>query len=489
MGSADDLQACLLGRFAGPAAPDWLLRWLDDGLGAVLLFAGNITGPAQLAGLVATLREHNPDVLIAVDEEGGIVTRLEAATGSSFPGNAALGAVGDTGLTRRNAAAIGAMLAAAGISLDLAPVADVDASPASPIGVRSFGADPQLVAAHTAAFVTGLHAAGVAACAKHFPGHGRAAEDSHHELPDVPATLAQLRAGDLIPFAAAIGAGADVVMPAHVRYPAVDSLPATVSKRWLQEILRGELGFGGVILTDALEMKAIGDGDDRADGAVAAFAAGADLLLLPGSEQAQRKARAQLTAALEAGVIPARRVSESAQRVRGLGHRTRPPVPGSAADTALGAQAAARALAVEGLAGPLPAPPYVVDAGGVMSSLLEPSAASLLGVLRDRLPGTDGIRVSAPPGGGDSQTDEVIRAALAAAAGRPLVVAVADAHRKPWQARLLAGLLAGRPDVITVGTASTHDRALAGPAYIGTRGASRVSLAAAAQLLASGRPC
>jgi beta-N-acetylhexosaminidase len=236
-------------------------------------------------------------------------------------------------------------------------------------------------------------------------------------------------------------------------------------------------------------MKAIGDGDDRADGAVAALAAGADLLLLPGSEQAQRRARAQLTAALERGVIPAQRVSESAQRVRELGSRTRPPVPASPADTAPGAQAAARALAVEGVAGPLPAPPYVVDAGGVMSSLLEPSAASLLGVLRGRLPGTDGIRVSAPPGGGDSQAGELIRAALAAAAGRPLVVAVADAHRKPWQARLLAGLLAGRPDAITVGTASTHDRALAGPAWIGTRGASRVSLNAAAQLLASGRPC
>lgn len=123
-GRVKETDACLLARFPGTRPPDWLRRWLDDGLGGVLLFAENITGPAQLRALTGDLRAHNPEVLIAADEEGGIVTRVEARTGSSYPGNGALGAIGDTGLTRRVAASIGAMLAAGGVNLDLAPTAD-----------------------------------------------------------------------------------------------------------------------------------------------------------------------------------------------------------------------------------------------------------------------------------------------------------------------------------------------------------------------------
>ena len=165
-----ELDGCLLARFPGTQPPDWLRRWLDDGLGGVLLFATNITGPVQLRALTAALREHNPAVLVAADEEGGIVTRVEARTGSSYPGNAALGAAGDPGLTRRVAASIGAMLAAGGINLDLAPVADIDSNPANPIiGVRSFGSDPGMVAAHTAVFVEGIQSHLVAACASTSP--------------------------------------------------------------------------------------------------------------------------------------------------------------------------------------------------------------------------------------------------------------------------------------------------------------------------------
>ena len=209
-----DLDGCLLARFAGRQPPDWLRRWLDDGLGGVLLFASNIAGPQQLRALAAELRSHNPRVLIAADEEGGGVTRLEARTGSSYPGNAALGAVDDTGLTGRVAASIGAILAEGGVNLALAPVADLDAHPANPIiGVRSFGAEPGRVAAHTAAFVTGLQSHHVAACAKHFPGHGRADADSHLSLPVVGASLRDLRRTDLVPFRAAIDAGVRAVSP------------------------------------------------------------------------------------------------------------------------------------------------------------------------------------------------------------------------------------------------------------------------------------
>ena len=323
-----DVYGCLLARFDGPQPPGWLLDWLDRGLAGVLLMARNISSRDQLRTLTRKLREHNPQVLIAADEEGGIVTRVEAATGSSYPGNAALGAIDDVELTRRVAASIGAMLADHGISVDLAPVADTDANPANPvIGVRSFGARPDRVAAHTAAFVHGLQAAGVAACAKHFPGHGRTGADSHLELPSVAATLPELAATDLVPFRAAIAAGVESVMTAHVLFPAIDSVPATLSRRLLHDVLRTDLGFDGVVVTDALEMAAIAT--PPADGAVAALAAGADLLCLPASAAAQERARDTVAAALRDGGLarpPGRSGRAAGRRTRGLGR----PGPGGA---------------------------------------------------------------------------------------------------------------------------------------------------------------
>jgi beta-N-acetylhexosaminidase len=474
------VEGCLLARFDGPEPPSWLRRWLDAGLAGVMLSARNIAGPGQLRSLVRQLREHNPDLLIAADEEGGIVTRLEAATGSSYPGNAALGALDDLALTGAIATSIGSTLAASGLNLDLAPVADLDTNPANPvIGVRSFGADPARVAAHTAAFVTGVQASMVGACAKHFPGHGRTAADSHLELPVVTATLAELSPADLVPFRAAIGAGVASVMTAHVVYPEIDSVAATVSRRILS-LLRDELGFGGVIITDSLDMAAIGDGPDRADGAMAALAAGADLLCLPAAAAAQRRAADAITAAIAGGELSARRVAEAAARVRALAQWARPS-PASDPDPALGAVAARRALLIDGPVAPLTTPPFVLDAGGRMSAQLEDSAASLLGVLRERITGTGGIRLTdrAEPAWLDDQ--------LAAAADRSLVVVVRDAHRIGWQQELLKQVLAARPDAVVVGTGTVHDRALTAGAYVGTRGASRASLTAAADLLA-GRP-
>jgi beta-N-acetylhexosaminidase len=518
-----DLDACLLARFPGTRPPDWLLRWLESGLGGVLLFAPNITGPDQLRALTATLREHNPDVLIAADEEGGIVTRVQARSGSSYPGNAALGAAGDVSLTRRVAASMGAMLAGAGISLDLAPSADIDANPANPvIGVRSFGADPGLAAAHTAAFVGGMQSAGVAACAKHFPGHGRTHADSHLTLPVADVSLAELNASDLMPFRAAADGGVRAVMTAHVLYPQVDSVPATVSARFLTGILRGECGFDGVVITDALGMAAIGDGEASADGATAALMAGADLLCLPAGHAAQQRARDTLAAAVRDGTIPARRVEDAAARVRELAAWTRcRPAPGTgvpgtavpgtavpgtgvpqadgpdaglpAADPALGAEAARRGLLVATARLPLPAPPYVLDAGGRMSSFLDDTAASLLGVLRARLPATDGVRLTGhsgvPDAPGAAGADPAgLDALIGQAAGRPLVLAVADAHRRPWQAALVRRVLARRPDAVVVGTGTAHDAGLAPGGYLGTRGAGRVNLEAAADMLLGHAP-
>jgi beta-N-acetylhexosaminidase len=468
----------MLARFHGTTPPDWLRRWLDEGLGGVLLFAANIAGPEQLCALTADMRTHNPDVLIAADEEGGIVTRVEARTGSSYPGNAALGAVDDTGLTRRVAASIGAMLAEGGVNLDVAPAADIDSNPANPIiGVRSFGADPGRVAAHTAAFVDGIQSHLVAACAKHFPGHGRADTDSHVVLPVVGASLQQLHDTDLVPFRAAIGAGVRSVMTAHVVFPEIDTVPATISRRFLAGLLREELGFDGVIITDALEMAAIGDSEASAEGAVAALAAGADLLCLPGEWAAQRHARDTLASAVRRGVVPRARVEESAARVRALAAWARAS-PVSAPEPAVGAEAAARALLVQTARLPLADLPYVIDAGGRMSGALDDTAASLLGVLRSRAPGVDGIRLTEPPADLD--------AIIARAHGRPLLLAVCDAHRRPWQRDLMSGVLARRPGTLVVGTGTTRDAALADGNYLGTRGSGRANLEAVADVLLGG---
>jgi beta-N-acetylhexosaminidase len=473
-----ELDACMLARFPGTQPPDWLRRWLDDGLGGVLLFAPNITGEEQLRALAADLRAHNPGVLIAADEEGGIVTRLEARTGSSYPGNAALGAAGDTGLTRRVAASIGAMLAGGGVNLDLAPVADIDSNPENPIiGVRSFGADPGLVAAHTAAFVDGIQSHLVAACSKHFPGHGRTHADSHVALPVVGASLQDLRDTDLVPFRAAIGAGVRSVMTAHVVFPEIDTVPATISRRFLGGLLREELGFDGVIITDALGMAAIGDSEANAEGAVRALAAGADLLCLPGEWAAQWRARDTLASAVRTGAVPAARVEESAARVRALGAWAQAS-PASAPQPRLGAEAARRGLLADTAKVPLGDLPYVIDAGGRMSSVLDDDAASLLGVLRSRAPAVDGVRLSAPP--------RDLDAVIARAGARPLVLAVCDAQRRPWQAELIRGVLARRPDTLVVGTGTTHDAVLTDGNYLGTRGAGRASLEAAAGILLGG---
>jgi beta-N-acetylhexosaminidase len=491
-----ELDTCLLASFPGTQPPDWLRRWLDEGLGGVLLLAENVAGIGQLRALTASLREHNPAVLIAADEEGGGLTTVQAPTGSSYPGNGALGAAGDTGLTRRVAASMGAMLAASGVNLNLAPVADVNSNPANPvIGVRSFGADPGRVAAHTAAFVAGVQANLVAACAKHFPGHGRTDADSHLTLPVVQATLSELRQADLVPFRAAIDSGVRSVMTAHVVFPAVDDVPATVSRRFLTGLLRGELGFRGVTITDALGMAAIGDCATSAEGAVRAFAAGADLLCLPPGRAAQRRAREALAEAIAEGVVPAGRAEESAARVRVLAAWAQAR-PALAPDPRPGAEAARRALLVDTVRLPLARAPYVLDAGGPASGIPGKAPYSLLTALRERAAGVEGVWLTEPPGQSRNRGQPAVpagpdgpagppelEALIDRAAARPLVLALRDAHRRPWQRELLARVLARRPDALVVGTGTVHDRDLAAGNYVGTRGAGRVNLAAAADLL------
>ena len=306
----------LMPGFVGTAIPGWLDDALAEGLASVALYGSNVETPEQVAALVADLRARSPRLRVAVDEEGGDVTRLHYRTGSPYPGNAVLGRIDDTDVTRAEAARIGADLRAAGIDLDLAPSLDVNSAPDNPvIGTRSFGADPALVARHGAAWVDGLQSAGVLACVKHFPGHGATTADSHHALPVVDEPLEVVRSRELLPFR---GSRASCAMVAHVVVPALDpDVPATFSRRIVTEVLRGELGFEGAVISDALDMAGASGTIGIPQAAVRALVAGNDLLCL-GSQTDGPQLAAIVDAVLDAvddGRLPIARLRDAVARV------------------------------------------------------------------------------------------------------------------------------------------------------------------------------
>ncbi|MGO4651345.1 glycoside hydrolase family 3 protein [Arthrobacter sp. 2RAF22] len=315
----------LMPGFTGIAVPVWILEAYDAGLAAVCLYGTNVASPVQLRELCAGLRAHSPNTLIAVDEEGGDVTRLHYLTGSTQPGNAVLGRLDDVELTAASASAIGHELAGLGINLNLAPDADVNSAPDNPvIGVRSFGAEPGLVARHTAAWIRGLEDAGVASCAKHFPGHGDTTTDSHLALPRVTADAATLDARELIPFRALVAARGATVMTSHILVEALDpDHPATFSPRILQDLLRRDMGFEGVIITDALDMAGASAQTGIPEAAVRALIAGADLLCL-GSETGPALFEQTITAIADAvgdGRLPMERLADAVARTQALSSR------------------------------------------------------------------------------------------------------------------------------------------------------------------------
>jgi beta-N-acetylhexosaminidase len=312
------VNAVLLPGFTGTTAPGWLARATDSGLAGVCLFGGNV-GPS-LSALTADLHERRPEFLVASDEEGGSVTRLDGP----WPSAAALGRLDDVAATEAVAAGIGARCRSLGIDLALAPVADVNAEPDNPvIGIRSFGATPDLVARHVAAFVRGMQGAGTAATAKHFPGHGCTTVDSHLAMPVIDDDEATLRVRDLPPFAAAVAAGVRCVLTAHVRFPALDHRPATMSPPLLR-LLRRELGFDGVVISDAVDMAAIAASVGMGPGAVAAVAAGVDLVCIGNpqngydDETGYREVRDALLAAVADGTLPRERLADAGRRVAEL---------------------------------------------------------------------------------------------------------------------------------------------------------------------------
>ncbi|WCD88599.1 Beta-hexosaminidase [Streptomyces xanthophaeus] len=477
-----DALAVLQPGFEGTTAPAWVLRLVGEGLTAVGLFGRNIASPEQLAALTAQLRGERDDLLVAIDEEGGDVTRLEVRTGSSFPGNLALGAVDDTALTREVARELGRRLAECGVNLNWAPSADVNSNPDNPvIGVRSFGADTRLAARHTAAYVEGLQASGVAACTKHFPGHGDTNVDSHEALPRIDVDLDTLQARELIPFKAAIEAGTKAVMSAHILVPSLDpTRPATLSPQILTGLLRKELGYEGLIVTDGMEMNAIAGTYGIERGSVLAIAAGADAICVGGGladEGTVLQLRDALVAAVREGTLPEERLADAAARVRALAEwtrRVRPDAGLRGAGSDIGLTAARRALVITGRAVRTEAP-YVATFTPVANFAVgDETPWGVAGELTALLPDTaSGVY---PEG---TSAAEV----LADAGERTVVAVVRDAHRHPWMAEALDALVAARPDTVVVemGLPRAEPR---GALHIATHGAAPVCGRAAAEVIA-----
>ena len=489
-GSDGDLDrwahAVLVAATGGTIAPPaWLARRIERGLGGVCLFGRNIAGAgpvARVRTLSDALRAVRPDVLVCTDEEGGDVTRLHHAEGSPHLGALALAATGDPGITEATATSIGLDLADAGIGWNLAPVADVPASPHSPvIGVRAFGADPADAARHVAAYVAGLTRAGIAGCVKHFPGHGATDADSHRGLPRVevdPLHPERLERVDLVPFRAAVGAGVETVMLGHLVVDAIDpSLPASLSPAAVR-LLRDDLAFTGLIVTDALDMDAVASTWTTPGAAVLAIAAGADAVCISGGRHDEAIVDACVRALVDAvrtGRLRAERLAEAAAAVSALA-RTHGQVREAGVERALpaghpgpGDATADRSLRVRGRPGLAPGPLDVVVRSGpvnIAAGVVPWHPGPLLAAAR---PGT------------------VVHEAAAESwplsrHGRPLVVVVRDLHRHPDHQREVSRLVTERPDAVVV-EMGVPVLDPGGRAWVCSSGASAASAAAVARRL------
>ena len=299
-------------------------------VGGIVLFKKNITDADSMTALIRAYQNASATgLLVAVDEEGGTVARLANHSAFNLPkytNAASIGATGDTEQAKAMGRTIGGYLKPYGFNLDFAPVADVNSNPKNPvIGKRAFSSDPNVAAAMVSAAVEGFHESGMLCTLKHFPGHGDTGEDSHYGTATTTKTWEQMKAVEMLPFEAGIAAGADVIMTAHITTPnaTTDGLPASLSYTMLTERLRGELGYTGVISTDALEMKAISSRYSPADAAVTALNAGADILLMPADLCAAFEGVVQ---AVETGAVAEERLNESVRRILTLKEKAGVPL-------------------------------------------------------------------------------------------------------------------------------------------------------------------
>jgi beta-N-acetylhexosaminidase len=466
----------LMLSFDGVTTPEPVLETIRerDIAGFTLFRHLNFRHPEQIRTLTDTLqgqRGDRPPLLIAADQETGQLAAMgEPAT--PFPGTMALGAAGDAGLTRNVGLAVGTELRAMGINVDYAPVCDVNTNPDNPsLGIRSFGDDPAAVAVHAAALIEGIQTAGVAATMKHFPGKGHAQTDSHHTLPVLRHDRERLDTVELVPFAAAIGAGVRLTMTGHFALPALtgtSDLPCTMAPETLRSLLRDELGFEGVVITDALDMKALTQGTSQIIDVIAAVRAGVDLLLLTTAAGMQERTGEGLSLALSRRLIDPADLAASHERVRHLkvwlaGFPTPDlSVVGSPEHRALAAEVATRSTTLvrdqANLLPLRPAPndrilviqPEPTDLTPADTSSFE--SARLADAVASHHPAVD--RLSIPHGPADVDVTTAVAAATRASFA---VVGTVCASMEPSQAELVRAVLATGTPTVTVALRTPYD--------------------------------
>jgi len=447
----DLVPGVLLPGFAGPVVPEWLRAELERGLGGVCLFAGNVDAadPDGTARLAAAIRAVRPDVLVAADEEGGVVTRLEGREGSTLPSPAQLGLVAPE-VAERVGAVLAERVHRAGIDLVLAPSADVNDNPGNPvIGARSFGADPHEVASRVAATVRGIRSRrGVAACVKHWPGHGDTDVDSHRGLPTIPAATAARHAE---PFEAAIAARVPAVMTAHIVVPEWGPEPVTVNPDAIGRLRAA--GFDGVVVTDAVDMAAIAATYGIGGGAARALAAGADLVCLGNPELSGIDAAGQYAEVVDAiveavhdGRLTPERLREAHRRVARLAAETSAARASESGDAAVAVDPA-DVEAIEAALAAASDPSALAGLARIVRVVDARGGATQAAATR-AVPVADTLRALAGGGNGDASS----RSSLStSASGASLTAVVADRPSAVQLGVLADAQAAGECIVVNVG--------------------------------------
>ena len=492
-------QLMLVGFDGTAVTPEFRAVLQELHIGGVIFYDRNVASPQQVAQLNADLQtaaraNGDPALFTTIDQEGGVVARLREDKGfTEFPGQMAVAATGDTANARRVAQAFSAELLALGFNMDLTPDLDVNNNPANPIiGTRSFGSDPARVAEFGVAFVTAMQDAGVIAIGKHFPGHGDTAIDSHVALSSVPHDRARLKAVEFVPFRAAMRANVAGIMTAHITFPAIDPTPglaATLSPRVLTDLVRGEMRYDGLVMTDELTMGALAiSGYPAPQAAVAALKAGADILLFQTGYAMHRAAHTALVDAVRRGEIPEARLNDAVRRVLRVKEQFglltadrrpfdsaqgKPPTAdrvGSAENKALSRDIARQAVTlVRDHANLIPLKP------GTKLLVVETGAYGL----GNRL-GATTMQVKTQP------TPSEIASVLGVAAdGRVVIVATSDVAKNRAQADLVNALLQAHAPTIVVATRSPYDLLALpdAPTYLAIYGANPPMLDTLAEVL------
>jgi len=455
--------------FDGLTAPDYILDWLQSGrIGGIILFARNVQSPEQLATLTRSLHEASETpILIGIDQEGGMVARLRQSQGfTESPGAMALAATQDK---LQQTETISRMLAdemrSLGINWTYAPVVDLSYNADNPtVGTRSFGIDPQQVGELAAHATQGFQAGGVMACAKHFPGLGNTSVDSHLDLPSLDAPLDQLLVNDLVPYQHVIDANIASIMTTHTIYSALDSkYPATLSEIVIQDVLRKQLGYSGVVVTDCLEMHAITKHYGQGEAAVLGILADVDILLISHSRSHQEAAFAAVEEAVQAGRITQKNLDTAYERIMAI--KAQYAIDAATINAAAVNTEAHKQLALE-------AAKSAVSLAGELSSLegkrigvIEFSARQHTELLEEidltdfgraihQHMTIDEIVALHPARQTESQLDQVL--ALAARVD-VLLVATRNAHSNPTQQQLAQKVIQAAPETVLLALRNPYD--------------------------------